>query len=43
MRDFLGMSDDLEGLGKYSGTGRLEAHVGEVGLRGQALFPDLLG
>jgi hypothetical protein len=36
MRDLLGMSDDLEGVGKYSGIGRLEVRVGEVGLGGQA-------
>jgi hypothetical protein len=43
MRDLLGMSDDLEGLGKCSGIGWLEAQVGKLRLGGQAPLHDLLG
>src|SRR5688500_12595497 len=36
MRDLLGGSDDLEGLGQSARIGRLRAPVGEFGLGGQA-------
>ena len=43
MRDLLGMSDDLEGLGQRVWIGRLEAPVGEFRLGSQAPLHDLLG
>ena len=43
MRDLLGMSDDLESLGQSAWIGRLEARIGQFGLRGEALLHDLLG
>jgi hypothetical protein len=42
MRDLLGVSNDLEGLGQSAWIGRLEAHVGEVGLGRQAALHDLV-
>src|SRR5688572_7316450 len=43
MRDLLGGSDDLEGLGQSARIGRLRAPVGEFGLGGQAPLHDLIG
>ena len=43
MRDLLGVSDDLEGLGQSVWIGRLEARIGAVGLGGQAPLHDTLG
>jgi hypothetical protein len=42
MRDLLGMSDDLEGLGQGAWIGRLEAPVGQPRLGGQAASHNLI-
>ena len=43
MRDLLGMSDDLKGLGQSSRIGRLEAPIGQFRLGSQAPLHNLLG